>query len=167
MSYEVVVTREGDNWLADVPELEGAHTYARSLAGLREAVREVIILAADLPDDAKPAVTWRYDVGDERVAFAAEVGRLRAELARREAAVQADTAKAIDELRRAGYSVRDSAALLNMTPGRVSQVHPDPDRPAPSKVRVVGTYTPTGTAKQRKAPARIAPARKAAAKHGK
>jgi len=30
----VIVTREGGAWLADVPEPEGAHTFARTLPAL-------------------------------------------------------------------------------------------------------------------------------------
>lgn len=52
--YEVKVTREDGSWLADVPAVPGAHTFARSLAGLARSVREVIILMADLDDDATP-----------------------------------------------------------------------------------------------------------------
>ena len=59
-SYKVVVTRENDHWLADVPELSGAHTYARDLSSLHQAVREVIVLAADLPDDAMPEIELEY-----------------------------------------------------------------------------------------------------------
>jgi len=39
MSYTVHVTREGDIWLADVPSVPGAHTFARSLEGLARSVR--------------------------------------------------------------------------------------------------------------------------------
>ena len=52
--YRVVVTREGDAWLADVPDVPGAHTWARNLLGLDGAVREVIALVEDLPDGAEP-----------------------------------------------------------------------------------------------------------------
>jgi hypothetical protein len=38
--------REDNQWLADVPELPGAHTYARSLPSLEQAIREVVVLAA-------------------------------------------------------------------------------------------------------------------------
>lgn len=59
-SYHVHVTREGDQWLADVPELEGSQTYASSLTALDRYIREVIVLGADLPDDAmnELALTW-------------------------------------------------------------------------------------------------------------
>ncbi|MGI9000343.1 MAG: type II toxin-antitoxin system HicB family antitoxin [Pseudonocardia sp.] len=59
-AYEVVVTREDTYWLADIPELEGAHTYARTLTGLDRAVREVIVLAADRPDDDMPLLRLDY-----------------------------------------------------------------------------------------------------------
>lgn len=58
-TYEVVVTREDGAWLADVPTVPGAHTYARSLTALTEAVREVVILMDDLDDDAQPDLAWR------------------------------------------------------------------------------------------------------------
>ena len=74
--YEVIVTREGDSWLADVHAVPGAHTFARSLAGLARSVREVM----------------------------------------------AHTSAAVAQLAREGYSVRDAAALLDLTPGRVSQL---------------------------------------------
>src|SRR5260370_7544923 len=60
-AYEVIVTREDDHWLADVPGLQGAHTYARSLPALDQAVREVGVLAADLPDGAMPGLVLDYD----------------------------------------------------------------------------------------------------------
>src|SRR5690348_2206131 len=50
-AYRVVVTREDGAWLADIPELAGAHTYARTLPALDRAVREVIVMAADRPDE--------------------------------------------------------------------------------------------------------------------
>jgi len=38
-AFRVVVTREDDQWLADMPDLPGAHTYARSLPSLDQAFR--------------------------------------------------------------------------------------------------------------------------------
>lgn len=59
-AYRVVVTREDGAWLADVPDLEGAHTFAPSLPGLDRGVREAIALAAALPDEAMPSPQLRY-----------------------------------------------------------------------------------------------------------
>jgi hypothetical protein len=79
-NYLVVATREDDHWLAHIPGLQGAHTYARSLPALDRAVREVIVLAADLPDEALPELVIDYDyhTGEPDVdTAAAEVRRLR------------------------------------------------------------------------------------------
>lgn len=122
MTYTVNVTREGDSWLADVPTVEGAHTFARSLDGLARSVREVIILMDDLDDDADPDMHFVYQVDDPAVTHAAEVGETRHELTEREARVRSETVEAVRELVDHGYSVRDAAHLLAITPGRVSQL---------------------------------------------
>ena len=120
--YEVIVTREGDSWLADVPAVPGAHTFARSLAGLARSVREVIVLMADLADDAIPELTFTYQVSDQVLQEAVAVGRKRRETRDLEEALMAHTSAAVAQLAREGYSVRDAAALLDLTPGRVSQL---------------------------------------------
>lgn len=60
--YQVHVTREGDQWLADVPELEGTQTYAPNLTALDRYVREAIVLGADLPDEAMTRLELTYSV---------------------------------------------------------------------------------------------------------
>lgn len=65
MTYRVVVTRERDAWLASVPECEGSATFSRSgLARLDADVREVVVLADDLPDEALARLEfeWVLDV---------------------------------------------------------------------------------------------------------
>lgn len=124
-SYRVVVTREDSNWLADVPELQGAHTYARSLPTLDQAVREVIVLAADLPDQAMPELVIDYDyhTGDPELdTTAMEVRRLRRQADELAAAATARTEQAAIRLVARGLSVRDVAALLGISPQRVSQL---------------------------------------------
>jgi predicted RNase H-like HicB family nuclease len=63
-TYRVIVTREGEAWLSDVPELEGVHTWAESLPVLHESIREVIILGAQLPDDARVDYTLEDLTGE-------------------------------------------------------------------------------------------------------
>jgi hypothetical protein len=63
--FEVVVTREGNAWLATVPALEGSSTWAESLDELRVAAREVIVLGAGLPRDVDPHVQFRFDRDDD------------------------------------------------------------------------------------------------------
>ncbi len=87
--YRVVITREDGHWLAEVPSLKGAHTFARSLPALDQAVREVVVLAADLPDEAirglalepeHTLATPAWTVRPKR--FASHVGRLTRSLPR-------------------------------------------------------------------------------------
>jgi len=124
-TYRVVVTRDGGHWLADVPELQGAHTYARSLPALDQAVREVIVLAADLPDEAMPELVLDYDyhTGDPELdTTALEVRRLRQEANELAAVATARTGEAAARLVARGLSVRDVASLLGISPQRVSQL---------------------------------------------
>ena len=124
-AFRVVVTREDGQWLADVPELHGAHTYARSLPSLDQAVREVVVLAADLPDEAMPELVLDYDyhTGDPELdATALEVRRLRRQADDLTAAATARTGHAAVQLVARGLSVRDVAALLGVSPQRVSQL---------------------------------------------
>ena|SRR6478735_2509289 len=120
-SYRVVVTREGANWLAEVEGMAGGHTFGPSLQSLLRSVREVIILSADLPDDAEVDLELVFDVEDDLVREAAEVGARRRHLA----AEQQEVASKTEDLavRLTGHvSVRDAAALLGVTPGRISQL---------------------------------------------
>lgn len=123
--YQVVVTREGVNWLADVPALEGAHTFARTLAALEQAVREVVVLAADRPDDDMPRLRfdYRYQTGIAELDVAAgEVRTLRAEADELTARASSRTSAAAAALVARGFSVRDVAAVLGISPQRVSQL---------------------------------------------
>jgi hypothetical protein len=123
--YRVIVTREDSHWLADVPELQGAHTYARSLPTLDHAVREVIVLAADLPDQVMPELVIDYDyhTGDPELdTTAVEVRRLRRQADELAAAATAQTEHAAIRLVSSGLSVRDAAAMLGISPQRVSQL---------------------------------------------
>lgn len=123
--YQVVASRDDGHWLADVPELQGAHTYARSLPTLDQAVREVIVLAADLPDGAMPELVIDYDyhTGDPELdSTAVEVRRLRREADELSAAAAVRTGQAAVKLVARGLSVRDAAALLGISPQRVSQL---------------------------------------------
>src|SRR6266705_4949458 len=131
-AFRVVVTREDGQWLADMPDLPGAHTYARSLPGLDQAVREVVVLAADLPDEAMPGLALDYDyrTGDAGLdATALEVRQLRRQAGELAAAAAARTAQAAAELVAGGLSVRDVAALLGISPQRVSQLTARPASP--------------------------------------
>ncbi|MEO7069543.1 MAG: type II toxin-antitoxin system HicB family antitoxin [Nostocoides sp.] len=121
-TYDVIVTREKGAWLAQVPTVPGASTFARSLPSLLTSIREVIVLMDDLPDDAAPEVTLTFDVEDRAVHEAGHLADERRDIAARERELQSATADAARRLTQAGYSVRDAAVMLHITPGRVSQL---------------------------------------------
>jgi hypothetical protein len=126
VTFRVVVTREGDSWLADVPDVEGAHTWARNLPALDQAVREVIALAEDLPDGAEDGLAIDYDYRTGDVEIDRTTADLRASRARIEAEsrrLEASTAAAARRLAKT-LSVRDTATLLGVSPQRISQLAP-------------------------------------------
>ncbi|MFB6392706.1 type II toxin-antitoxin system HicB family antitoxin [Polymorphospora lycopeni] len=131
-TYRVIVTREDDAWLADVPALPGTQTFARNLPSLDANVREAIALTEDLPEGAETGlnIAYEYRTGDPTLDQAA--AQLRAD---REAAdrLASQVAARTDEMARdlvqnRRMSVRDAAALLAVSPQRISQIAPKAKR---------------------------------------
>jgi predicted RNase H-like HicB family nuclease len=124
MTYNVIVTREDGNWLGEVPGLAGAHSYARTLPGLHAAMREVIALVEDLPEGAEGGldVTWDYAQVDADAVEAAHLATQRAEVQRQGEQIAAQTRELVGQFVDKGWSSRDIAALLSLSPGRVSQI---------------------------------------------
>lgn len=130
-TYRVVVTREGDAWLADVPDLPGTHTWAKNLPGLDRSVREVIALGEDLPDGAETRLSliYTYDIGDPELnAVTAHLRAERERIQREERQLAEQTAAVAAQLTERSMSVRDAAALLAVSPQRISQVAPRPTK---------------------------------------
>ena len=123
MIYTATVTREDGMWLAEVDGLSGAHAYARTLTRLRAELADAIVLSADLADDAEVEIAFKLG-GDENplVSKAFAVAEQRRQLKRAEAATVAETANVARSLIDAGWSVRDAAGALDVTPGRISQL---------------------------------------------
>jgi predicted transcriptional regulator len=133
-TYHVVVTREGDAWLAIATNVDGAHSWAKNLPNLDRDIREAIAAVLDLADGAEPDldVDYEYRTGNTKHdAMAENVRTARQRLAAQAASVERDTVAAIRTLAARGYSVRDVAALLAVSPQYVSQV-------APARGRVTG-----------------------------
>jgi hypothetical protein len=121
VTYQVEVSRDGDAWVADVANLDGAHTYARDLGTLMRNVDEVIRLVADLDDAEQYGVQWVWNVDEverEAIALGEEKRRLDA-LERKRAARATELAALLVER---GVKVRDAAAMLGVSPGRISQL---------------------------------------------
>lgn len=54
LQFKVIIEQDEDGWyIADVPELQGCHTQARSLEQLRKRIKEVIELVLDVDKEAK------------------------------------------------------------------------------------------------------------------
>jgi hypothetical protein len=126
-----VVTRDGDAWLADVPDLPGTHTWARNLPGLDRSVREVIALVEDLPDGAEPdlSLAYTYDIGDPELnTVTAHLRTERERIQREERQLAEQTAAVAAQLTERSMSVRDAATLLAVSPQRISQVAPRPTK---------------------------------------
>lgn len=124
--YRVVVTREGENWLADVPSVEGAHTYARTLYRLDHEVREVIALGLDLPEGAETSLDLDWEIHTGNEALDEQAAKLRAKrkiILGAERQLVADTAVVVGKLRAEGdFSVRDTAFLTGVSHQRISQM---------------------------------------------
>jgi hypothetical protein len=109
MSYHVVVTRDGDGWMADVP--------ARN-------VREVIGLVEDLPRSAEASLDLdvEYRTGDPGLdARSSELRTKRKEMERHAAEVASETRELAGQL--AGQlPVSDTAILPGVSKGRITQL---------------------------------------------
>ncbi|RRO98207.1 hypothetical protein CXF43_08650 [Corynebacterium bovis] len=124
MTYTVEVTREDGDWLATVTGFEGVSTWATTFAGLDRAVREAIALAEDLPEGREDQldIAWDLPAGSDDVAAALVVAQQRRSLVQRQRQIDPQIHSVVATLSAAGWSVRDQAALLGMTAGRVSQI---------------------------------------------
>ena len=122
MKFIVRIAREGQSWLAEVPTVPGAATFAGNLIALELAVREVLSLLLDIEDESIFEFEFEFsNVGEEMLA-AVELGKRREELEREQKEIMTASARFITELSKEGYSVRDLSGILHMSPGRVSQI---------------------------------------------
>lgn len=146
-TYTAEVRWEDGQWQANVRELPGAHTYAKTMSALRKRLREVIVLMDDRPDEdlhdqdaftvsLSVSMTASEQVGVSAggVRTSAVAGQVRPEAAlqmaadARQRAADAEeeaehaTAIAVLMAQEAGISMRDAAALLGISHQRVQQI---------------------------------------------
>ena len=141
MKYHVVVTRDGDGWMADVPALPGTHTWAKTLRSVDRNVREVIGMVEDLPRSAEAALDLdlEYHTGD--AVLDERASRLRArrrEQERTAAEIASDTSEL---LRRFATQLTgsDAAVLLGVSKGRISQLRAGSAGQSAAATRRTGT----------------------------
>ena len=58
---EVRVSRDGTRWQAEMPGVADGQTWARTLPGLEQAVRDAIALEKNLSDEEASRLPLRYD----------------------------------------------------------------------------------------------------------
>jgi predicted RNase H-like HicB family nuclease len=124
MSYHVVVTRDGDGWMADVPDLPGTHTWAKTLRALDRNIREIIGMVEDLPRSAEARLDLdlEYHTGDPDFdSRSSELRTRRKEIERSASEVASETRELAGQL--AGrLPVSDTAVLLGVSKGRITQL---------------------------------------------
>jgi len=118
------VTRAGDWWAIEVPEVPGVYTQAKRLDQVDEIVRDAVSLMTDIPPN---------DIAVHVEAFLP--AELRAELDHAHALVHtyskaqeeagAIMRRLVVQLRDDGLSVRDVGEILDISPQRVSQLEAD------------------------------------------
>jgi len=113
------------NWLVRLEEEPRCHTWARSLPAARQAIRDAIELwteeldVSDV-DELEIQDDIRVPHAREALALAARRARLATELTDLRAAAEEMAVTLLHE----GLSVRDVAALVGLTAGRISQIAP-------------------------------------------
>lgn len=119
--YKVRVERDGEGWwVASVPSVRGCHTQAKTLAQVRQRIREALSLF--VADAESADIEFRYALPDDAMALLSEqkLARTRAE---RERTMAARTQRrAALRLRKLGLTVRDAGDLMGLSHQRVQQL---------------------------------------------
>jgi len=122
-TYTATVIKQDGYWQADVPDLPGAHAFAKTLANLRHELTDAIIVSADLDDDAKITIDFVLAGHQEDVLIEAfDLARTRHRLDLEMSALQQSTSAITAQMVGTGHSMREIAGALDITPGRVSQL---------------------------------------------
>jgi len=123
MRVTAKVTRSGEWWAVEVPEVPGVFTQAKRLAQVPEMVRDAVALMVDVDEDSVEVGEIQTHISgavDEYLAHARELSEA-AERASREASEC--KRRLVAELReREHLTVRDVGTLLEISPQRVSQL---------------------------------------------
>lgn len=123
-SYDVIARRWARGWELHITDHHGAHlgvTQARRLTEAERMVRDYLALD-EHPDADTAPLTIRAELGAEldSITTAARQAVHDAEQAQRDAAAQSRAA--VRELKAAGLSGAEIAAVLDVSPQRVSQL---------------------------------------------
>ena len=119
--FDVRASREGDWWFLEVEGVQGGFSQARRLDQVDATVRDLLSVLLDIPTgeiDLRVQVEWPPELRE--ASRRAGRARQKAELARDAATVE--MRRAASAAVEAGFTVRDVAELLDVSPQRVSQL---------------------------------------------
>ncbi len=120
-TYTAVYEREGERWLVDVPEVQGCHTFGRTLASARKNAFEAIAVNIDAEPD-----TFAIE-DDIRLPGALEQIQHDAQLAR-DLAVELDDfhsaamRQLVGSLHSEGWNMRDTGKAVGLSYQRIHQL---------------------------------------------
>lgn len=127
MTFRVVFTKDGTNWMVIAPDVHPAHSWGPTLRSAAEHIKEAIALVLDLPEDAEQSMVLdaEYRI-DGMKTTESEIFR-KARNARqdlRDAQEGADETlrQAINQGRKHGLSIRDIATMTDVSYQRVAQI---------------------------------------------
>jgi predicted RNase H-like HicB family nuclease len=117
------------SWLAHLAEEPRCHTWGRSLPAARQGIRDAIELwTEELGVSDASDLDVRDDVRVPHADEALKLASRRVRLAKELADLRAEDEQLAGMLLGEGLSVRDVAALVGLTPGRISQIAPGAGR---------------------------------------
>ena len=121
--YTARYTFDHGDWIVEIDQVPQVHSFGRTLAGARDNIRDALALWVQAKDPGGLAIDEAFEglpKGVIDVVTSANAARAEAsELAER---AQALTAQAARRLVAGGMSVRDAAALLQVSHQRVHQL---------------------------------------------
>lgn len=124
-TYRVVVTFEGEWWMARVPSLPGVVVPATSLSELDEMVRAAIVMAID-PGGITPydsvVVDFDYGTLSRVVQLAADAGRQRRDLQDSDVGLRVLLRAAKTALSDEGFPSADISHLLGLSTSEVARL---------------------------------------------
>jgi hypothetical protein len=121
--YRAIAVRDGRWWFVQVPGEQGLYTQVRRLDQAVPMLREVISLMRDVPEGAVD-VTVEPDLNSlgEIAALVSNAVRQRDVANETQKQAGAVMRQAIAAIRSSGFTSRDAATLLGVSPQRVSQI---------------------------------------------
>ena len=119
--YPITVTRDGNWWFIEVPGVQGGYTQARRLDQVEAATRDLLATLLDSPPDSfEIQVTVEWPAKLRAAGEKAIKARKGADLAQNRASTE--MRRAATAAAEAGFTVRDVAVLLGVSPQRISQL---------------------------------------------